>query len=178
MIFIDTETTGLLKPSATELHLQPFITEICVIKTNYNFEPIDEINTLIKPPVYLPDEITEITGITNMMLEHEKNFADYYYKLSRFFLGEEYLVAHNCSFDAGMLRYELERLGKQYQFPWPPNQICTVEKSYCIQNKRLKLEELYKLATKKDNLPNAHRAKSDVLALIECFSFLTDNDFV
>lgn len=178
MIILDTETTGLLKPSATELYLQPFMIEIAALKYNANFEIEDELVTFVKPPVPIPDEVIEITGITNEMVKNAPPFPLIYDRLCDFFLGEKTMFAHNCAFDTAIIRGELERMGLQYNFPWPSEQICTVEKSQAIANKRLKLQALYEIATGKKEFPNAHRAKADVLALAECVKFLYANDFI
>ena len=76
-----------------------------------------------------------------------------------------------------MLRIELERHELVTKFPWPSIQICTVEKSFSINNKRMSLEKLYKLATGHD-IENAHRAESDVFALMECYQFLRDENLI
>ena len=178
MIALDTETTGLLRPQATELHLQPFIIEFAAAKFNNEFEIVDELQTFIKPPVPIPAEITQITNITNDMVADAPPFALFYDELCDFFLGEEYMFAHNCAFDAGMILYELRRMGVEHKFPWPKNQICTVEKSYAINNRRMNLKELHKLATGKEEIKGAHRAMNDVHAMIEGIKFLSENKFL
>ena len=70
------------------------------------------------------------------------------------------------------------RMDKLTKFPWPCEQICTVEASFAIHNKRLKLGQLYEIATGKSSFPSAHRAKADVLAMIECMKFLKENKFI
>lgn len=178
MIALDTETTGLMRPGATELHLQPFIIEFCAIKFNEAYEVVDKLSTFIKPPVPVPDEVIKITGITNDMLVGAPRFPEVFDSIVDFFLGERLLFAHNCAFDTSMILTELKRMGMEYKFPWPPVQICTVEASKCIQNKRLKLGQLYEIATGKPEIKNAHRAEADVLAMIECIRFLKENDFI
>jgi DNA polymerase III subunit epsilon len=178
MIAIDTETTGLLRPGATELHLQPFVIEICALKFDKDFKVTDEFTTFVKPPVPIPDEIIKITGIDNSMVQKAPSFVSIYDDLCNFFLGENVMFAHNCAFDVGILLHELQRIGFQYKFPWPPKQICTVEASYSIKNKRLRLGDLYEIATGKKEIENAHRAKSDVLAMVECIKFLSENNFI
>jgi DNA polymerase III epsilon subunit-like protein len=178
MIILDTETTGLLRPSATAIFLQPYMIEIAAVKVNKKFEPVAEFLSLVKPPVPIPDEIIGITGITNEMVVKAPPFALIYDELCDFFLGEQYVFAHNCAFDMSIIQAELARMGMEYHFPWPKNHICTVEKSMPIQNKRLKLSALYNIATGKKEFPNAHRAMSDVLALLECVKFLAENDFL
>lgn len=178
MIAIDTETTGLLKPDACEGHLQPFIIELYACKFNKQGEVLGEIETFIKPPVPVPQIVTDITGITNDMLIGAPSFIQVFPSLVDFFLGEKDVFAHNCSFDMGVLYGELKRNGLERKFPYPPRQHCTVELTECIQNKRLKLDKLYDLAT--DGKPRgfAHRAKKDVLDMIECITWMIEEGFV
>ena len=177
MIATDTETTGLLKPEQTQLHLQPFMTEIYMCKFNDKFEVIDEFERLIKPPFPIPDFISKITGITNEMVADCPEFIDIYEDLCDFVRGEEIIFAHNASFDTGVIRYELERHDLQYKFPWPTTHYCTVELSEPIKGKRLKLSELYHIATGKKEIVGAHRAKTDVLATVDCIKWLHENGF-
>jgi uncharacterized protein YrrD len=76
-----------------------------------------------------------------------------------------------------MLSVELLRHDLENRFPWPSNQVCTVEASYPIKNKRIKLGDLYSMATGKE-LKNSHRAKGDTLGLIEVILFLKENGFI
>lgn len=167
---LDTETTGLLRPEATESHLQPFIIEIYICKFDDEFNIVDEFETFIRPPVPVPEEITRITGITNDMVLNAPTFIEVYDDLVKFLLGEEVIYAQNCTFDIGMLRNELARHDLVTKFPWPVDQRCTVELSFPIQNKRLNLEKLCGFA----GIPyeKGHRAKNDVLMMIDCIKFL------
>lgn len=172
MIVLDSETTGLLKPNLTESYQQPFMTELycCKIDDDLNF--VGEFNHLIKPPIPVPELITKITGIDDAMLEGKPSFIEVYDELSEFFLGETIMVAHNAPFDAGMIYWELFRHDLERKFPWPKHHICTVEESFSIENKRLKLGYLHKLATGRPHEEGAHRAKKDVMALVRSFIWL------
>jgi len=178
MLAFDTETTGLLKPDACELYLQPKITEIYIAKFDKDFDIVDEFETFLNVGAPLPELITKITGITDEMLANAPVFPDIYDDLCDFVLGEDKIFAHNCSFDIGMVKNELKRIGKQFNFPWPKNQVCTVVESHPIKNKRLKLSQLYEIATGKSEIVGAHRAKTDVMAMIECIKFLKEEGFI
>ena len=171
MLAFDTETTGLLRPSATDLYLQPYIIEIYVCKFDDEFTVVDSFHSLVKPPVPISEEITKITGIDNEMVRNAPTFIGIYHDLCDFFAGEKTIFAHNCTFDVNMLRNELARHGLQYKFPWPQEHICTVEASMPILNKRIKLLDLYKMATGKE-MENAHRAEDDVRAMVKCIEWL------
>lgn len=177
MIAIDTETTGLKRPDACEEHLQPYIIEIYLCKFDYDGNIIDEFDTLVKPPIPISEVITQITGITNEDVADAPTFIEIYDDLAAFCLGETDWFAHNLSFDAGVIESELHRHGLEFKFPWPINHNCTVEISYPINNKRLKLGQLYQMATGKE-MKNAHRAKSDVVQMVEAICWLKEEGFI
>lgn len=185
IIALDTETTGLQKPDPVELHKQPFMIEIYCDKFRFikesgkfKIEKIDEFYSLFKPPIPISELIIKITSITNDMLEDAPVFIDKYDDLCKFFLGSSVMVAHNCSFDSAIICNELRRHGLEYHFPWPKEHVCTVEKSFCIENKRLNLQKLYKIATGKSEFPNAHRARADVMAMMECVEWMKNNELL
>ena len=73
-VALDTETTGLLKPDSAELQLQPYMTELCLIKFNSKFEILEKYESLYNIPMPVPELITKITGITDEMLENQPSF--------------------------------------------------------------------------------------------------------
>lgn len=172
IVFFDTETTGLLKPAANDVSKQPHIIEICAMKFTDDMELVDEYSALIKPPVPISDEITKITKITNEDLKDAKTFALCYSDIGALFTGAHTMVAHNLGFDRSMLANELIRIDRLIRFPWPMRHICTVERSMSYEGRRLNLTKLHKLATGKETIEGAHRAKTDVLALVEGYKFL------
>lgn len=170
-IFFDTETTGLPKPDAAPLRDQPQIIEFAGIKTDSEFNEIGRMEFLCHPGCSLPEEIIKITGITDADLEGKLPFAAHFNDLTDFFLGARAMVAHNLAFDKSLLKFELTRLGKELAFPWPPDQICTVEASYTIRNRRLRLHELHTMACGEPH-KDAHRAMADVEALVRVAKWL------
>jgi DNA polymerase III subunit alpha, Gram-positive type len=167
MIIFDTETTDLLKPEAADLSWQPHIVEIALLKLDSDYNEVDVYEALLKPGVPLDEEVhKKITKLTNAELENCPTFLELYEELAGFFLGEQIVIAHNLSFDIGVLTTELRRIGKEYAFPYPPQQICTVNLTKHLKGKRLKLTDLYELTFKKE-LAQTHRAMGDVRALAE-----------
>jgi DNA polymerase III epsilon subunit-like protein len=177
MIFIDTETTGLLKPSACELSFQPFIIELYAVRLTDNYEFVAEVESFVKPPVPIPEQITQITGLTDDHLIEAPPFISIYNELVKLFLGEWEVVGHNISFDMGMLWCELARAELEFNFPWPPKRICTVEKSFPIENRRLSLSALHTIVAGVPH-PDSHRAKNDVIALVRCHMWLKEKGLV
>lgn len=178
MLVIDCETTGLLKASIAKVADQPKITELSVVKTDDELNFIDEIEFLFDPGFALEPEITKLTGITDAMLSGKPAFVEKYEEIAEFFLGEKTVVAHNCPFDMGMIYVELARLEKEFKFPWPMNWICTVEKTFHLKHRRLRLAELHEMATGNPHDEKAHRAKEDVYALIRCFAWMKKGNLV
>ena len=168
-IIFDTETTGLIKPSANDVKDQPYITEIYCLKIDSEGKIIGEFESLVRPPVSLNAEVQRITGLTDDMLKNAPTFAEIVHALSMFFLGTQRVVAHNLAFDKSMLGNELVRVNKLINFPWPIEHICTVEKSMHYEQRRLNLTRLHEYLFNGQGFPNAHRAKNDVMPLYNCY---------
>lgn len=178
IIFFDTETTGLLKPDASDMSIQPHMTEFYGAKVNrQTLEIEDELAFLCKPPVKLEEHIVKITGLTDEILANEPPFIGHYEKLCNFYLGVKEACAHNVSFDMGILYCELNRLGFELKFPWPFVWTCTIEKSMPILHRRIKLMDLYKHFN--GTLPDkSHRAKDDVMTLINVYYHLREKGYI
>ena len=166
MIVFDLETTGLPLAEGADLKLQPRITEFGEIKLDEDLKEIDVIEFLVNPGIPLDPKITKITGLTDDMLKDQKPFIGRLDQIVAFFLGESFLVAHNLPFDRAILKFELERVGRILSFPWPPEQICTVEVGETVWNKKRKLGDIYLEVTGQEH-KGAHRSIADVRALIE-----------
>ena len=154
------------KAEGADLNLQPRITEFGAIKLDEDLNEIEVLEFLINPGIPLDPKITKITGLTDEMLKDQKPFIARLDEIVDFFLGERFLVAHNLPFDRAILKFELERVGRILSFPWPPEQICTVEVGETIWNKKRKLGDIYLEVTGEEH-KGAHRSIADVRALIE-----------
>lgn len=178
MIIFDTETTGLLAPDAAPLIAQPKIIEFAAIKLDdETFEETGRLEFLCNPGEPLKEIINKVTGLYDKDLEDKPSFGHYYNDLCEFFIGERNLIAHNINFDVGMLKNDLSRIGKLTSFPWPPNQICTVDASYSIRGRRLKLGILHELVTGQPH-EDAHRAMADVEGLVTCVLWLIQENLL
>jgi DNA polymerase-3 subunit epsilon len=174
-IIFDTETTGLLEPNTIILSEQPHIIEIYAARLDHKNKVIDEVESFFTVPVELPKHITKITGIDEAMLSGAPEFVELYDDLCKLFLGATEMIGHNINFDAGMLWAELSRIDKVFNFPWIKEWYCTMEKSFHLENKRLRLGMLHKHATGKEYKDGAHRAKQDVLATLRCYDWMQKN---
>jgi len=179
IIILDTETTDTPKPEETNLDFQPHMTEIFCLKVSSDkkMKVIDSFHSLVKPfdstgnVVPVPGFITKITGIDDYTLKKAPSFLKISNKLIKFFLGCEVMVAHNLSFDLNIIRYELQRIGKEFNFPYPMIHHCTVEISRHVKGYRLKNNELYEFAKGKP-FEGSHRAKADVMATFSNYKWL------
>jgi DNA polymerase III epsilon subunit-like protein len=167
----DTETTGLILPKGNDLSVQPHIIEIYAIQVDDEGKIAKELHTLIKPPISIPGFITKINTISDYDVRDAPVFSEVYKKICEVFFESHTSVAHNESYDRGMLINELKRIGKEFNFPYPPISFCTVEQSMWVKGFRLKNGELYKIATGKEII-DAHQAKNDVLATYESYKWL------
>lgn len=168
-LVMDTETTGLLLPSSAPLAQQPKIIELALIEIiveNGSANVSQEWSWLINPGESLSAEITRITGLTDAELVGKPSFVTVLPGIVEWFLGATGLIAHNLPFDLGMLVNELRRCGKEFAFPYPPKQLCTVAAFQPEFGRRAKLTEVYERVLKRA-LPQKHRALDDTRALVE-----------
>ena len=94
-VAIDVETTGLY-PLYNEL------IEISAIKYE-GAKKLDTFSTLIKPKKEVSNTITNLTGITNKMLEDAPTIEKVMPELIEF-IGDNPIVAHNANFDYSFLQ--------------------------------------------------------------------------
>ena len=148
---IDIETTGGM-PSRDK------ITEIA-IAIHDGQKVIDTYETLINPETIIPFGITQLTGITQEMVEGAPKFYEVAKKIVEM-TDKTVFVAHNVRFDYGFIREEFKRLG----FTYSRRQLCTVRLtrntfpglgSYSLDN----LIRHFKIPFR-----NRHRAMGDVEA--------------
>jgi DNA polymerase III alpha subunit (gram-positive type) len=178
IVIFDTETTGLLAPSVSDINMQPYITEFYGVRISPDWDVVGEFESFIKPPVPIPEIVTKITGITDDMVANAPTFIEVYDDLVELYFGARTLVAHNAPFDVGVINWQLVRHGLERKFPWPPQHHCTIELSHPIKNKPLKLSVLHEIATGNPHFEGAHRAKHDVMATVRCYKWLLEQGFI
>ena len=151
---IDVETTGGRANRER-------ITEIAIVLHDGE-KIVDTFSSLVNPERVIPYNITQLTGITQEMVEEAPKFYEIARKIVEMTEGAIF-VAHNVRFDYSFIREEFKRLGYIYS----RRQLCTIRlarkafpglRSYSLGN----------LIKHFDIQVNArHRALDDTLATVE-----------
>ena len=155
IVVLDFETTGL-----STVHDR--IIEVGAVKL-VDGQIVDELSFLCDPGVPLKPKITEITGISDLMLQGKESPAEGVTKLLEF-IGDAAVAAHNASFDIGMLNAECERMG--ISFHAPVLDTLTFARRLYPNQKSYRLGALCRQLGV--SLKNAHRAVHDAAATAQC----------
>lgn len=161
MIVFDIETTGLSVQNCK-------ITEIGAVKVQ-NGQVLDTFNTFVNPGMHIPENITELTGITDEMVADAPSVDE---ALRAFFAFTEdrLLIAHNAGFDTSFIRRAAEECG----LPFENSYLDTVSMSRYV-NPELKRHRLDTLAEYFDLGDfNHHRASDDAEMLAYIFFKMID----
>lgn len=160
---IDIETTGGYAAAGG-------ITEIAVIISDGE-KIINRYQTLVNPVYTIPKYVESLTGITNAMVENERQFtmiADELYEL----ICDKIFVAHNVNFDYSYLKYHFKEAGYELDC----KKLCTIRlgrqilpgyKSYSLGNfcREIGIE-----------ISQRHRAGGDADATVKLFHHLLQKD--
>jgi DNA polymerase III subunit epsilon len=103
IVFVDTETTGVNPPV-------DYIVQIACIKMYPDGRDGTAFDTLVKPPIAIPPEVTAVHHITDDMVKDAPAFRDIAGKLKNSLAGCDF-AGFNVSFDLDMLQREFERVG-------------------------------------------------------------------
>ncbi|MDP4282786.1 MAG: exonuclease domain-containing protein [Bacteroidota bacterium] len=160
---IDIETTGGFAAANG-------ITEIAVFITDGK-KVTREFHTLLNPVYTIPKYIETLTGITNEMVEYERDFksiADELYEL----LQDKIFVAHNVNFDYSFVKYHLAQSGYELNC----KKLCTIRLGRQIIPglKGYGLEKICRHLGIK--IEDRHRAKGDAAATVKLFHHLLQSD--
>ena len=152
----DLETTGIS-------HITEKITEVGIIKIK-NGEVIDTFESFVNPEKPIPEEVVNVTHITDDMVKDAPTIDKLMPKILEFMKGSV-LVAHNADFDIGFMKHNCEQLGLEFEF----SHIDTLRLAKAIYPEfgRYRLGYIAeKLGIKVDV---AHRALDDVKTLVAVF---------
>lgn len=149
IVFFDTETTGP-DPNYDR------IVEISLLKL-YPDNKKDIMTLRVNPQIKIPKEATNIHGITNEDVAHEKTFGEIAPLLLEFFHNSD-LAGYNVTrFDSLILKNEFEKNG--FQFNLEDKKIIDVMTIFHLMEKR-DLSAAYAFYCKKE-LVGAHGAEID-----------------
>ncbi|MEG4286363.1 3'-5' exonuclease [Microcoleus sp. A006_D1] len=96
-VILDTETTGLYDAEVVEIAI-----------VSHKGEPL--LNTLIKPSILIPAEVTAIHGITDEMVVDAPLFPEFYSRIAKV-LQDKRILIYNAQFDIKILNYCCELYG-------------------------------------------------------------------
>ena len=157
-VVFDLETTGLAQQ-------RDKIIEVAATKCN-STGIIDTFNTFVNPGMSIPEKITEITSITDDMVKDAPSI-DVVLRQFLEFSKDSILVAHNASFDVGIIRAQMKELGlEEIDFP-VIDTLNGFRALHFNDVKKFNLKELAKFY--KVNQEHHHRAIDDTRVTAECF---------
>ncbi|MGN0682510.1 MAG: PolC-type DNA polymerase III, partial [Oscillospiraceae bacterium] len=156
IIVFDVETTGLSSEKDR-------LTEIGAVKLK-NRQVVEEFQTFVNPGMEIPSNISDLTGITDEMVQGAPDDVSAVKSFFEF-VGKGVLVAHNSNFDTSFLRAVCERNGMEYSYA----DIDTLKlaKAALPNLKNYKLDTIAKEYKLGDF--NHHRAIDDAKMLSEIF---------
>ena len=150
-IVFDLETTGL-KSETNE------IIEVAAIRFKKGTNTHDTFQSLVRPSKAIPKKITEITGITQAMVDSDgEPIADVLDEF-RNFVGELRLVSFNAEFDMAFLQTSAARSGKR-PFDNPVSCALKMARRAWPKRKSFRLDDLANDG--QINEGKAHRALED-----------------
>ncbi|WP_300262026.1 PolC-type DNA polymerase III [Clostridium sp.] len=157
-VVFDIETTGFSSKNDK-------IIEIGAVKLKGG-EIVDSFSAFVDPKVNIPYKITELTSITQNMVNGQPTIDEVLPKFMDF-VGESVLVAHNASFDVGFIKKNLADMGKTLKNPVMDT--VPLARYLYPDLKKVKLNIVAKHLG--ISLENHHRAVDDAKATAEILKF-------
>ncbi len=155
-VVFDIESTGLSKYNDK-------ITEIGAVKV-VDGKITDRYSTFVNPCRPIPQNIVELTSITDEMVADAPKLSEVLPEFFEFCKGSV-LVAHNAKFDTGFMRVAAKKYGMEYNFPYLDTMVLARCMYPELPNHRLNT------LTKHLGIPleNHHRAVDDAKATADIF---------
>ena len=178
-VVFDTETTGLpisYDASPSDVDNWPRVVQVAWEAFDNRGRKTDAHCYIVRPEGFtIPKEAVKIHGISTSIAKRAGlPVAQVLRVFTEALSNASVVVAHNFTFDAGVLGAEYHRLGKRPQFR-RKIEVCTMRTAtqYCALPSRYgfkwpKLSELY-LELFGKRLKDAHDAAADVAACSRCF---------
>ncbi|MGT2614528.1 PolC-type DNA polymerase III [Clostridium perfringens] len=157
-VVFDIETTGFSSKNDK-------VIEIGAVKLK-DGEIVDSFSTFVDPKVNIPYKITELTSITQNMVNGQPTIDEVLPKFMEF-AGDSVLVAHNAAFDVGFIKKNLMDMGKTLKNPVMDT--VPLARYLYPDLKKVKLNLVAKHLG--ISLENHHRAVDDAKATAEILKF-------
>lgn len=158
---LDIETTGLSFRTNK-------ITELGAVIYK-NGEIVEEFEHFVNPEMPIPEEVVEVTHITDEMVKDAPTIEEILPKFLEF-IGDRVIVAHNADFDVGFIKYYAEKLGYKLENTYIDT--LRLAKDLFPDYKKYKLGIIAeRLGIKVDV---AHRALDDVITLVKVFKVMIE----
>ena len=185
-IFVfDTETTGFIDKKEIDLDKQPRIIQFAGILWEIeegNFKELEKVNILVNPGIAIPFGASQVHHIYDIDVKDKPKIESLIDKILYYINSPDIIIGHNIEYDDAMIRLELKRLGREYDYR-PRQVLCTMKNTvdFCALKsekrdwfKYPKLWELYKKIFW-EYFSWAHDAIIDVEATLKCFLELQKN---
>ena len=158
---LDLETTGIS-------HFTEKITEVGIIKIK-NGEIVDTFETFVNPEKPIPEEVKDLTHITDDMVKNAETIDKIIPKIIDF-LGDSIIVAHNADFDVGYLKYNFKKYGYELKNTY----IDTLRLSKAVFPEFKKYKLGFIASSLEIKVDVAHRALDDVKTLVSVFNKIVE----
>jgi len=175
VLIFDTETTGLWQNTLVSLDKQPEIFDWYGLTLDTEtLEVVNDLQIFAKPKGKIADGAARATKKTDADFVDFESFAANAERIKVYIEEHDVCIAHNAMFDWGVTNFEMQRCGLEVN--WPVI-IDSVEKTEWIKGFRLSLTDLHLFLFER-KFEGAHEAKTDVVALKDCWIELLKRGWV
>ena len=145
-IFVfDTETTGFINKKDPNLDNQPQVIQFAWILWDltennewvWEWKEEKRVDILINPEKPIPFASSQVHHLYDIDMKWKKNFSEQYKEILELINTPDIIVGHNIEYDENMVKLELRRLEKEYEYK-PKQVVCTMNSStdFCKLPKR------------------------------------------
>jgi len=164
LVFFDLETTGL---NANHEAIIEF-GAVKLSQENGAFYPVSEYNHIVHTEIPVSDTITNITNITQAMVDQGVNDYKIYEIIKDLFNKDTLVIAYNIQFDISFVVSLMKKYDTSYRVDYDLLDMLSVYKDYYPYPHRLENA----IETLQVPFENTHRALDDVLATVEVFKIM------